>query len=296
MTTNKDRTQQDQRSQLLRGGYAVSAAGVIECHRAVNGDTASGNVLARWRHTHLASIRLTVDTKTAAALISAVFAAVSEEPGEILVGTSKTDVLLLFKLGSTYNVEVRDGWNTVQPFVYQDAGGLFFATADAKVTTVGYTTVDTAFNVGDYVWRADRSPLNTRLNDLAPLYPDISQRAYDAVGAFLRENGGRWGPLAIPKNRLELLIEQSRAERAARAAAGIVEEEDTPESADAKLVAAHPDLRATDGPIGVLVHEARRRVDARKEAARLEKKRLAQEEKDAIKRVKDMAAHVSASA
>jgi hypothetical protein len=274
------------RTQLTRNGYAVNAAGAIECHRGEH------LTLERHKHSHLACIRLTVDTKAAAALISAVAAAVSDEPGTVLIGTNKTDALLVFRVGA-YNVEVRDGGNTVHPFVNQDAAGLFFATADAEV---GYPRVSTAFNPGDYAWRDSLSPLNTRLGDLAPLYPDVARRAYEAVGAYLRENSGRWGALVIPKTPFELRLEASRAERAARAAAGIVEEEDTPESADEKLVAANPDLRQTDGAYAGLVVAARARIAERKEAARLENKRLAQEEKDAIKRVKDMAAHVAASA
>jgi hypothetical protein len=263
------------RMTLLRSGYAVDAAGAIECHR---------EPLDRWRHTHLSSVRLTVaDTKAAATLISAIIAAVSDEPGEILIGTSKTDVVLLFKLGSTYNVEVSDGGKKEHEFVFQDAPCLFIATARRA-------TIATA----DYTWK-DGSPLTTRLNDLAPLYPNVSHRAYDAVSAFLRENGGRWGPLVIPKNLGELHREKVWAEIAARKAAGIVAG-DPQEIADEKLVAAHPDLRQTDGAHAGLVVAARARIAARKEAAREEARRLKQEEKAKQARFAAMAEHVGAEA
>ena len=263
----KDRTQ-------LRNGYALDAAGAIECQR---------QPLERWRHTHLASIRLTVaDTKAAAALISAVVAAVSDEPGEILIGTSKTDVVLLFKLGTTYNVEVSDGGKKEHEFVFQDAPCLFIATARATIATA------------DYTWK-DGSPLTTRLNDLAPLYPNVSRRAYDALGAILRESGGRWGPLVIPKTPGELHQEKVWAEIAARKAAGIVAG-DPQEVADEKLVAAHPNLRQTDGAHAGLVVAARARIAARKEAAREETRRLKQEDKEKQARFATMAEHVGVDA
>jgi hypothetical protein len=281
-------TETDRRTQLTRNGFALNAASAIELRRGEH------LTLERHRHTHIACIRLTVDTKNASALISAVIAAVSDEPGEILVGTSKIDVLLLFKLGRTYNVEVRDGGSTEHQFVFRDAAGLFFATSDAEVGT--FPRVSTAFDPTGYTWRDNLSPLNTRRDALAPLYPDVSKRAYDAVGAFLRENGGRWGPLVIPKLPWELKLEQSRAERAARTAAGIVEEEDTPESADEKLVAANPDLRQTDGAYAGLVVAARARIADRKATARAEAKRVEQEEKGAKARAKAMAEHLKQTA
>jgi hypothetical protein len=237
------------RTQLLRNGYAIDAAGAIECHR---------EPMERWQHTHLSSIRLSVaDTKAAAPLIAAVIAAVSEEPGTVLIGTSKTSVLLVFKVGRAgYNVAHFDGGNVVHELVHDGKPGLFYATADAEVTE-GFTRVTTAFDPGDYAWRENMSPTNTRRSDLAELWPDLSRRAYEAVGAFLHANGaGRWGPLVVP----ETAFEKSVREIAEKRAAGIVE---TPVDEFERTVAANPDLRPDDGIFGVIVSEARKRLAAR---------------------------------
>ena len=253
--TTKDTNQL--RTQLLRNGYAVDA-GVIDTHRSPD---------ARWAHTHLAIIRVDAPKD----FTSKVFA-VADEPAAI-VGVSPTSAVMLFRVddggrydASTYpyfRKEVRN------EFVLDGKKQCFFA-----VTSTAQTT---------------------HRSQLPPLFLDSAPGLGGAIEALLKEAGGRWGPLEMPKTVMELRLEKARAERAAREAAGIVEEEDTPESTDEKLVAANPKLRATDGPIGVLVHEARRRVDARNEATREEKKRQAQEKKDADKRAKDMAAHVGAS-
>lgn len=263
----------DQRRQFLKNGYGLTAGDAIECQR---------EPLERWRHTHLSSIRLTVaDTKAASALVAAVLAAVEDEPGIVLVATNKTDLLLLFRMGPSYH---NDGKQKAFPFIYRDGSGQFTA------------AVETAVTVSDWTWVDNLSPLNTRRDELAPLYPDTAQRASEAVGTFLRENGGRWGTqLEIPKTPGELRLEQTMRERAARRAAGITDETKA-EDADTLLIAAHRNLRATDGPIGVLVHEARRRVDARKAAACAETARLKQEEKEQKARFKAMAEHVEAEA
>jgi hypothetical protein len=271
MTTN-DTNQL--RTQLLRNGYAVDA-GVIDTHRRPD---------ARWAHTHLAIIRIDAPKEFTAKVFAA-----ADEPAAI-VGVSPTSAVMLFRVddggrydASTYpffRKEVRN------EFVLDGKKQCFFAVTSAAQT----------IDVSAFTWLDGRSPSTTHRSQLPPLFLDSAPGLGGAIEALLKEAGGRWGPLEMPKTVMELRLEQSRAERAAREAAGIVEEEDTPESADEKLVAANPKLRATDGPIGVLVHEARRRVDARNEAKREEKKRLAQEEKDARKRAKDMAAHVAASA
>jgi hypothetical protein len=268
-------------NQLRLNGYACGDdAGVIETRKTPH---------SRWDHARLGVIRIDIgsESKIAKDFIAKVLAADCIEPGA-LVGVGRTGAIVIFKVAGTLNADnyLHYRREAREEFVLSDKQCTFMATDTAQlIDLAAYGT-----------WKDGRSPLTVHRDLLSPMFLDHSTAVLDAIKRLLPAAAGRMGMLVEPKLPWELKLEQSRAERAARAAAGISEEEDTPESADEKLVAAHPDLRATDGPIGVLVHEARRRVDARKSAERAEAKRLAQEEKDARKRAKDMAAHVAASA
>jgi hypothetical protein len=258
--------EEDQTMEILRrNGYAVDTAGMIEPYRRhpsdalVSWDRGMPSRALRYGHTHLGVIRIdTGESSQRAALIAAVVAAV-DEPA-CLVGTSKASVVLVFRIGDSYEFQTRQGSGIptqgAHEFVLDAKPGLFTATADAQ-----------PLDVAAYVWLNERSPLNTPHYALPPMHADISQSAFDAVGVFLRQNGGRFGPLALPETPLERIMRE-------QAARGPVAEI-TPEEADERLVAANPNLRPTDGVQGLLVDAARKRIEGRKEAKTAEKKQQA---------------------
>jgi hypothetical protein len=221
----------------------------------------------RFKHTHLGIMRIDVtESKNAQALFAAAISAV-DEPA-CLVGTGKAGAVLVFRIGDAYEFEARDGHARPEPrheFVIDAAPGMFTATAEAQ-----------PFDVSTYVWANDRSPLNTPLMLLPPIHADMAQAAFDAVGVFLRENAGRFGPLVLPEDSMARLLR----ENAARKASGVVDE--TPEQKDERLVAAHPASKPSDGVHGLAVAQARARIAARKEAER-EAKTQKQAERDKAK-------------
>jgi hypothetical protein len=263
------------RTQLLRNGYAVDTDGNLNTRREPDG---------RWSHTHLAVIRIDAPKEFTSKVLAAL-----DEP-DAVVGVSPTSAVMLFRVddGGRYDA-------STHPFFRKEESSKFVL--DGKKECL-FTVTSTAqkLDVAAFTWRDGRSPSTTHRGQLPPLFLDVQHFVNAAIAAVLREVGGRFGALIVEKSPMELRLEKARAERAAREAAGIVEEEDTPESADEKLVAAHPDLRATDGPIGVLVHEARCRVDARNAAAREETARRKQDAKEQKAREKAMAEHLKQTA
>jgi hypothetical protein len=246
----------DETMEIKRNGYAVDTAGNIEPYRRHNSDALvswdRGLVPSRplrYGHQHLAVIQInTSDSKLIAAVIAAV-----DEPG-CLVGTSKAGAVLLFRAGPGYGFEVGSPPQAAHEFVTSDGkAGLFTATAYAQ-----------SLDVTSWVWRDDRSPMNTHLMLLPPMYVDISQAAFDALGVYLRQTGGRLGPLTLPETPMERMLREYRAR-------GPVVEI-TPEEADEALVVANPGLRPTDGILGLHVDAARKRIESREAAKAAEKK------------------------
>jgi hypothetical protein len=256
--------EEDQTMEVLRrNGYAVDTAGNIEPYRRhpsdalVSWDRGTPSRSLRYGHQHLAVIR--IDTSESK-LIDAVVAAVDEP---CLVGTNDAGAVLVFRVGPSY--AVGGSLQAAEEFV----------TADGKPGL--FTTADTSpLDVAAFTWRNERSPLNTPLMLLPPMYVDITQAASGAVGVFLRENGGRWGPAVLPESPMERLLR----EQAARGPAVEI----TPEEADEKLVAANPNLRPTDGTLGIRVSQARARIaDRKQEAQSAEKTQKAQRDKATLK-------------
>ena len=66
-------------------------------------------------------------------------------------------------------------------------------------------------DVSAYVWSNERSPLNTPLLLLPPMFVDITQAAFGALTTYLQENGGRFGPLVIPETQMERMIREACA-------------------------------------------------------------------------------------
>lgn len=229
------------RTQLIRNGYAVTDdTDVIDTHKTPD---------ARWSQTHMALIRIDAPKD----FTTRVFAA-ADEPAAI-VGVSPTSAVALFKVidGDRYDMATYPHFRKEErhEFVLPDGKkqGLFTVTSTEQ-------TIDPAL----FTWRDGRSPLTTRRDELPQLFLDVHQRVYKALDRFLKEAGGRFGPLVVP----ETPIERFMRERAERKAAGVVE---TPVDADERAVAANPDLRPSDGHMGVLVDEARKRISKRKSAA-----------------------------
>jgi hypothetical protein len=253
--------EEDQTMDILRrNGFAVDTGGMIEPYRRhasdalISWDRGTPSRPLRFGHTHLGVIRIDAnDSKLIAAVVAAV-----DEPG-CLVGTSKADAVLVFRIGLSYAFEVGSPPQAAHEFV----------TADAKA---GLFRTDTqALDVAAYTWLNERSPLNTPLMLLPPMHADISWSAFDALRTFVEANGGRFGPVP-PEGPIERMLR----ERAERRAAGVVDEpEETDEEKDERLVAANPDLRPTDGIRGLHVDAARKRIEARKEAERATKKQQA---------------------
>jgi hypothetical protein len=235
------------RDQLRINGYSVDAAGNIETLRESEPSTAGGPVTSRSRyaHEHCGFIRLdTGDSKFAARVVAAI-----DEPA--IVGTSRTGALMLFKIGPTYLVNARAGYERPQAehsFVHDGKAGIL------TVTTGGLVAVS------DWSWKDGRSPLTTRHDELPILFPDVSQRAYDAVGALLREAGGRWGQLVIPESDFDRHVREIAAARAAGIPEPLVDD-------DERIVAANPQLGSHDGVFGSLISLARKRIAERKAAA-----------------------------
>jgi hypothetical protein len=250
---------------LKRQGYAVSESGLVEVCRGGRPAPMAHGGTPRWAHTHVAVVRLHVgESSQRAALIAAVVAAV-DEPGA-LVGTGKDGAVLVFRIaGDRYAFEARDGYSppaACHEFVLNEKSGLFATDASP-------------LDVAAFVWKDDRSPLNTPVMLLPPIHVEIAQAAFDAVGVYLRENGGRFGPLVLPESQMEKMLREGRA----RIAAGPVDE--SPEAVDAALVAANPDLSQGDGHMGLAVHQARTRIAERKATERAAKK--AEREKTKLK-------------
>jgi hypothetical protein len=234
------------RDTLKANGYAVDQDGArIETRREG----------ARYKGSHLAVIRLDMrDSKTAREFAAKVVAAI-DEPGAAH-GVGRNGIILVFKIGESYNVEVRQAEHD---FVFEGARCVFSATADAQ-------TID----MGSYKW--ERSPLTVARDSLAPLYSSVAVAAYEAVEKLLPEYGGRFGPLVLPESFYDRALRQ----QAEREAAGIVE---TPADPDELLVAANPDISIWDGVLGQNVAMARTRIAERKEAARKE-----EEQKEAARK------------
>jgi hypothetical protein len=253
--------EEDMTTQILkRNGYAADTAGMIESYRCHASDALvswdRGLVPSqplRYGHQHLAIIR--IDTSDAK-LVDAVAAALDEP---CLVGANDAGAVLVFRIGdSGYGFEVGSPPTAAHEFVTSDGkAGLFTATAYAQ-----------PLDVAAYVWRDERSPLNTHLMLLPPMHLDIAQAASGAVGDYLRDNGGRWGPLVLPEDPMQASIRRGRAIMAARAA---ISPEEEAARADEALVARNPELRVSDGVQGRLVHQARQRIESRKAAERAEK-------------------------
>lgn len=232
--------------ELRINGYAVDAAtGAVETRR---------EPLPRWNHTHLGVISIDIsDSKPARELIAAVVAAV-EEPA-CLTGVSRTGPVLIFQIGGAYSyrVEPRDteyGSPKAQhEFVFDGKPGALTISADSQL-----------IDVAAFTWRNGRSPATVARSALPPIFADVSQRAFNAAGVFLRDHGHRWGPLVVPETDFEKRVREIAADRAA----GIAE---NPIDEDEKIVAANPTLRMWDGTIGQIVSLARERLAARKATA-----------------------------
>ena len=253
---------------LKRNGYAVDTAGMIEPYRrhAVDAlvswdrDIVPSRPL-RYGHQHLAIIQInTSDAKLVDAVVTAL-----DEPGA-LVGANDAGAVLVFRIGdSGYGFEVGTPPTAAHEFVTSDGkAGLFTATAHAE-----------PLNTAAYEWRDGRSPMSVHAMLLPVMHLDVAQAACGAVEEYLRENGGRFGP--VPP---ETFSERVMRERAERKAAGIVDEppetpEEAQERADDALVKAHPTLRPTDGIQGLHVDQARKRIEGRKAAKAAEKKQQA---------------------
>jgi hypothetical protein len=252
--------QEDQTMEILkRQSYAVDTDGMIEPYRRHESDALvswdRGLVPSRplrYSHQHLGIIR--VDTSDAK-LIDAVVTAL-DEPGA-LVGISKAGAVLVFRIGGAYGFEVGTPPQAAHEFVTSDGkAGLFTATAHAQ------PLAHDAFT-----WKDGRSPLTVHVMLLPPMHLDVAQAAFDAVGVYLRQNGGRLGPLTLPETPMERMLREYR-ERGPRV-------EMTPEEADEALVAAHPTARPTDGIHGAHVDVARKRIEGREAAKSAEKKQQA---------------------
>jgi hypothetical protein len=264
--------EEDQTMEILRrNSYAIDTAGMIEPYRRHPSDALvswdRGLVPSRplrYRHSHLGIIRIaTSDAKLVDAVVTAL-----DEPGA-LVGISKAGAVLVFRIGDAYGFEVGSPPAAAHEFVTSDGkAGLFTATVYAE-----------PLDVAAYVWRDERSPLNTHVMMLPPMHLDVAETAWDAVGVYLRENSGRWGPLVLPEDPMQASIRRGRAIMAARAA---ISPEEAEARADEALVAANPDLRPTDGIQGLHVDAARKRIEGRKAAKAAEKKQQA----DAAAKVK----------
>jgi hypothetical protein len=258
--------EEDQTMEILkRQGYAVDTDGMIEPYRRHESDALvswdRGLVPSRplrYSHQHLAVIQInTNDSK----LVDAVVATV-DEPGA-LVGISKDGAVLVFRIGdSGYGFEVGSPPAAAHEFVTSDGkAGLFTSTVNAE-----------PLDVAAFSWKDGRSPLTVHVMLLPPMHLDVAQAACGAVSEYLRENGGRFGPVP-PEDPTQRMLREWRARRAA----GVVDE--TPEEAAARedeaLVAANPNLRPTDGLRGSHVDQARKRIEARAATKAAEKKQQA---------------------
>jgi hypothetical protein len=250
----------DMTTQILkRNGYSVNDVGLIELDRhhpsdaLVTWDRGVPSRALRYGHQHLAVIQInTSDAK----LIDAVVAALDDEP--CLVGANDAGAVLVFRVGPSYAVDSSP--QAADEFVTADGKPGLLTTDAQAIDVAAYTT-----------WRHERSPLTTHLILLPPMHADIVRAASGAVSVYLRQNGGRFGPLTLPESPFERRVRENRA----RIAAGIVDEKPTPEEvqarADDALVKANPDVRPTDGIHGLTVDAARKRIEGRKAAKRAEK-------------------------
>ena len=225
--------------QILRtNGYAVTEAGHIECHRTPAN---------RWAYSHVGVIRIDAPKDFAAKIIAEV-----DQPGAC-IGVSKTGAVMVFRIYEQRTVGVGSGFNFeyVHPFTLGGAQCTLITASDGQ-------TLD----VAAFEWR-DRSPLTVPYANLAPLFPDISRIAYDAV----TKHGGAWGKLPDPA------VEAAREERYARMRQEIADGLHTPEKiaerADDELVARYAgiDLASADGLSSIQVINARKRVENRKRLA-----------------------------
>jgi hypothetical protein len=103
------------------------------------------------------------------------------------VGTGRAGALMLFKIGSTYSVEARAGFDPPQAdhaFVHDGKPGALTVTAGRLVA------------VSDYTWKDGHSPLTTRRDELPILFPDVSLNGLlmPLSGSCMRaaEDGARW--------------------------------------------------------------------------------------------------------
>jgi hypothetical protein len=256
--------QEDQTMDILRRqGYSVSDVGLIlpylrhPSDALVSWDRGVPSRPLRWGHTHLGVIRIdTSDAKLVDAVVTAL-----DEPGA-LVGTKGTGAVFVFRIGDAYGFEVGTPTQAAHEFVTSDGkAGLFTSSGSAL-------TVD----VAAFTWKDGRSPLTVHVMLLPPMHLDVAQAACGAVSEYLRENGGRFGPVP-PEDPTQRMLREWRARRAA----GVVDE--TPEEAAARedeaLVVANPGLRPTDGIQGLHVDQARKRIEGREAAKSAEKKQQA---------------------
>ena len=225
--------------QILRtNGYAVDNSGHIECHRTpVN----------RWAYSHVGVIRINAPKDFAAKIIAEV-----DQPGAC-IGVSKTGAVMVFRIYEQRTVGVGSGFNFeyVHPFMLGGAQCTLITASDGQ-------TLD----VAAFEWR-DRSPLTLHRDSLAPLFPDISRTAYEAV----TKHGGTWGKMP------DSAAEAAREERYEKIRQEIADGLHTPEAiaarADDELVARYAgiDLAAADGMSSIQVLNARKRVENRKRLA-----------------------------
>jgi hypothetical protein len=230
------------RDQLIRNAYACDVSGNLETHKIPD---------ARWDFSHLAVLRIDAPKEFTNKVLSAL-----DEPAAI-VGVSSTSTVALFKVidGGRYDMATFPHFRKEEREEFVLNGktqGLFTVTSIAQL-----------IDVNSHAWRDGRSPLTVRRDDLPQLFRDTQERVYAELDRLLKEGGHRHGPLIVEKTPFELSVEQAMHERAARAAAGIAEE-DPQEAADNQIVAgADVNLRAGDGIFPMLIAEARKRIAAR---------------------------------
>lgn len=244
------------RARLRELGYSVDADGKIICHR--RHETKSAVLPTRYQHERCGVLRIDLDrdSKAGRELVERLILVV-DEPRALIGRTRNGSAVMLFRATEETVLPAINGQ------IYDERGRVLFelVAADGLRFQIECTT-HAVLDPSEYTWAKGRSPLDVPHDSLAVLFADIGEAVIDA--AF--KTGAQWASIYDADEARARKLEKSRPAYEARLAAGYYSADAIQAREDEALVASNPEGNYwSDGAMGTLIEQARRRIAMRKQ-------------------------------